>query len=515
MNQDIFFQLSLTAIAFLPSILLWSVGKEKYALYALLLAALVLRLVITSLDPYLNEWDERFHAVVAKNMMQYPLKPMIRLEALVPYRVDDWCCNYIWVHKQPLFLWQMALSMKVFGVNTIALRLPGAIMGTFMVYLLYRIAQIWTNNTTAAYLGALLFAAGYYNLELCSGAMPLDQNDLVMGAYVTASIWVFCEYSIRPRWRWVILAGIFAGCAVLTKWLTGLLVFGGWGIWLLFLPERRSQWRSWTDLLLSAGICAALFLPWQWYILHAFPAETAASYAHNIKHIVEDLGHNGTDWTHFAFMQKAYGGIGLLGLMGLGCLLSWRKPAHRMLSASMTAMFWVVYAFFSFAVATKMPGLTFPVAGIGFIWAGMGAAAVLHFLTIKWSLKMPLLKAATGAVAAALLGWYSFQPAAIAAFRSSDNAGRLKKLHNTALYQSLQHYVRPEEIIINCKTMEDTEVRFWQPNNAYHWWPQEKQLDSLIQLGYSFCAFKSHGEQKLPDFILQNPRVRILDLEVE
>ena len=80
MNQDIFFQLSLTAIAFLPSILLWSVGKEKYALYALLLAALVLRLVITSLDPYLNEWDERFHAVVAKNMMQYPLKPMIRLE---------------------------------------------------------------------------------------------------------------------------------------------------------------------------------------------------------------------------------------------------------------------------------------------------------------------------------------------------------------------------------------------------------------------------------------------------
>jgi hypothetical protein len=65
------------------------------------------------------------------------------------------------------------------------------------------------------------------------------------------------------------------------------------------------------------------------------------------------------------------------------------------------------------------------------------------------------------------------------------------------------------------KTIEDTEVRFWQPNNAYHWWPQEKQLDSLIQLGYSFCAFKSHGEQKLPDFILQNPKVRILDLKVE
>ena len=45
--SDIFFQLSLATIAFLPSILFWSVGKEKYALYTLLLAALVFLTAVT------------------------------------------------------------------------------------------------------------------------------------------------------------------------------------------------------------------------------------------------------------------------------------------------------------------------------------------------------------------------------------------------------------------------------------------------------------------------------------
>jgi len=95
--------------------------KPRQALAILILTGFVLRVFIALLDPYLQDWDERFHALVAKNMMDNPFKPMLRAESIIPYNIEDWCCNHIWVHKQPLFLWFMALSMKIFGVSVLHL----------------------------------------------------------------------------------------------------------------------------------------------------------------------------------------------------------------------------------------------------------------------------------------------------------------------------------------------------------------------------------------------------------
>lgn len=499
-------------LLFLPSLYFFYSGKDKYALWLLLLASAMVRLVMIQLDPFLHDWDERFHAVVAKNMMQYPFQPMIRLHAILPYDVNQWCCNYIWVHKQPLFLWQMALSMKLFGVNTFALRLPNVLMGTFMVFTLYDTAKIWTNQIKIAYMTALLFAVGYYNLELAAGAMALDHNDTMMGGYVMASIWAFSRYTSTEQRKWAIWVGIFAGCAVLTKWLTGLLVFGGWGIWLLLDTPNRTKGRAWLDLLLGAITCAIVFLPWQWYIRTAFPAESAASYAHNVKHIFEDLGHPGDQWTHALFMGIAYSGKYFLLLMYIGFILSWQQPINRKLSVAMAAMFTVVYVFFSYFVGTKMPGLTFPVAGIGFIWIAIAAFKIFEILTnwlpsyyapVKFTLSFLLLLSLMG---------YSLEPDQMALARQPDNVERNKEIENTRVYQSLNQYVAPDEVILNCKNFEDTELRFWQPNNAYHWCPAENQIDSLYSNGYKLSAFKSHNDQALPAYMQNNPKVKIIDL---
>src|SRR4051812_1318969 len=85
---------------------------------------LALRCYMAGLDPFLHEWDECFHALVARNMMDHPLVPMLRKGQLLPYDYQQWVGNTVWLHKQPLFLWQMALSMKLFGVSEFALRLP-------------------------------------------------------------------------------------------------------------------------------------------------------------------------------------------------------------------------------------------------------------------------------------------------------------------------------------------------------------------------------------------------------
>ena len=51
-------------------------GKIDQAVIGIVLAGLLLRIFIIS-DPVVHDWDERFHALVAKNMIENPLKPTL------------------------------------------------------------------------------------------------------------------------------------------------------------------------------------------------------------------------------------------------------------------------------------------------------------------------------------------------------------------------------------------------------------------------------------------------------
>jgi len=226
-------------IASLPAIvsayLFFYTNKKNTALGLLLLSALLLRLLIISLDPFLHEWDERYHALVAKNMVTNPFKPMLVVHPIMAYNMLDWSNSHIWVHKQPLFLWQMAASMKVFGINEIAMRLPSAIMSTGLVWLTYDLCKNWVpKHNEVAFIAAFLTTFSAYTLELVSGRFSLDHNDLAFVFYVTCSFWAWTRYVHEgSRLKWAVLVGLFVGLAVLNKWLTGYLVFGGWGLYLL------------------------------------------------------------------------------------------------------------------------------------------------------------------------------------------------------------------------------------------------------------------------------------------
>ena len=239
-QSETFTGILLTTIPALASMYFYFIRRDERAgLALLLLTAFVLRLLMISLDPYVQSWDERFHALVAKNMMDFPFKPMLYREQIMPYKPDDWSAMHIWVHKQPLFMWQMALSMKIFGLSTFALRLPSAIMGTTLVWLTYDIGRKWIRNDHVAFISAFLTAFAYYALELTAGWMSLEHNDIAFLFYMTCCIWAFTKYlHSQFQIKWAILIGIFAGLAILNKWLVGLLIFGGWGLYLiLFLPR--------------------------------------------------------------------------------------------------------------------------------------------------------------------------------------------------------------------------------------------------------------------------------------
>ncbi|WP_420459623.1 ArnT family glycosyltransferase [Neolewinella sp.] len=187
--QELSARLAVAALPGLVSVYLFFARScTTPALTLLIVSSFLLHLTMAAADPFLHPWDERFHALVAKHMMAEPFRPMLRLDPILPYDLEAWCCNHIWVHKQPLFLWQMVLSMKVFGVSEVAVRLPSAVMGALGTLLVYGIGRYWSKSREVGFTAALLFGFSRYHLELTAGRYNLDHNDVAFAFYVTAGI---------------------------------------------------------------------------------------------------------------------------------------------------------------------------------------------------------------------------------------------------------------------------------------------------------------------------------------
>ncbi len=486
-------------------------NRKNYqiALLMLIISGLILRLLMASVDPFLQEWDERFHALVAKNLMNHPFQPMLRVNPIMPYRIEDWCCNHIWLHKQPLFLYQMALSMKIFGINEISIRIPSAIMGSISIYFIYDIAKKWIKNIDVAYLAALLFAVSYYQLELTSGRLLLDQNDVAFTFYVTASFWAFIKYLYtESKLKWALTIGLFVGCAVLIKWLTGILVFGGWGFYILLESRIKFEWKEWRYLFSSVIVSLFVFIPWQLYISHEFPIETSIMHKSNINHMLDDLGHPGSMWFHLNHMRTIYGQYLLLfAPFGIYQLFK-TKNINKNLSISFISMIIVIYFFFSVIVKTKMPAFTFPVNSIVWILISFGILT-----SLKYRSKNKIFNSAFAI--SILLSFYTLKPWKIIAHRSKSNVERNSKIENTLIYKNLNLEDKLKgRIILNCKGFEDVELMFYKDVNAFHWYPKENTLDSLMQRGFKFAAFKSHNNQGLAKYIYTNKDIIIIDKQL-
>lgn len=484
-------------------------NDKKLAIILLLITAFLLRLIMITLDPFIHEWDERFHGLVAKNMISNPFRPMLFVNPVLPYQLEDWSYNHIWVHKQPLFLWQMALSMKLFGINTIALRLPSAILGTVMVWLTYDMANKWLKDDRIAFLSAFITATAYYALELTSGWRSLEHNDMIFTFYATCSFWAFTKYVYSPQHtKWAIITGVFVGFAILNKWLVGLLVYGGWGLYLL-LCDDRWNYRKYLHLILSIGVACIIFLPWQLYIINTFPVESAIAFEYNRKHITSDLGHDGNVFTHLGFLPTAYQYL-LVCFIAIGMITIFEsKKADYKISVAFLAMIVVIFSFFSIVVATKMPAFVYPVSALMIILMAYG---IFYFWDKVFSYLqlIPLHRNQLLMLITIVAGFLSLKVGVISHDRSIENQYRNSKMHNASLLNSIDDQLAAQYIFLNCKSYESIEMMFYKNTTAYHWYPAPNTIDSLQALGHKFAAFQFPA-QTLPAYIAEDKEILILE----
>ena len=160
--------------------------------------------------------------------------------------------------KPPFFIWLQALSMKVFGVNEYAARLPVALFGIATLLLIYKAGLRIKGNYfglfwVLAYLGSLA-PIFYFKLGLI---------DPVFNFFIYASVWqlYLAEDARRlgqsPRIHWL-LCGIHIGLAMLCKGQVALLILGCVGIVRLIQRPRHILPGFSGLLLFLLGMCAIL-----------------------------------------------------------------------------------------------------------------------------------------------------------------------------------------------------------------------------------------------------------------
>src|SRR5690606_18576255 len=153
----------------LALILQYRFQKTTLALICLFGAAFLVRLCFAHLDPFLHPWDEKFHALVARNMMAAPLTPMLKPAAIYTKVPEAWCCNHIWLHKQPLLIRKTALSMQLYRISEFSIRYLRIQSCTLMILLLYHISLITINDQNFSFFAASLFCFSYFQLGVISG----------------------------------------------------------------------------------------------------------------------------------------------------------------------------------------------------------------------------------------------------------------------------------------------------------------------------------------------------------
>lgn len=250
-----------------------------------------------SYDRFLHCWDERYHALVAKNLMHHPLQPLLYRNPVLPYDFTNWTINHVWLHKQPLTLWCMAISMKLFGVSEWAIRIPSILCSTLGIVLVYRIcASIFDRK--AALFSSFLFAVNGLIIELASGRAATDHPDIFFLFFILLGIWSSVRFAERGRFIWAISGGLATGAALLCKWFPGLIVLP---VSLVLIRNNR-QFSNRQVIAYGTVLCsvaAVVFLPWQIYIQRYFPAEADWERQYNLRHFLAALEGQGAPWYYF------------------------------------------------------------------------------------------------------------------------------------------------------------------------------------------------------------------------
>jgi 4-amino-4-deoxy-L-arabinose transferase-like glycosyltransferase len=217
----------------------------------------------------------------------------------------------LWNTKPPLAIWLMVLSLKVFGVNEWALRLPTLLAAAGTVALTMRFAWRLTGSRFVTFASTLLLALsfGFYGYHAAWSA----EYDSLLCLFTTAYLFGLFESLHRdhPSALAILGSALAVALAFLTKDIAALLP--GLGVALYVLVHRRwlrllrSPWYG-IGAVLAAVLVAGFYLLREQaapgYLRASLDNEIAGRYAHDLNFAD---GHQTTFAYYFIMLPQMFG----------------------------------------------------------------------------------------------------------------------------------------------------------------------------------------------------------------
>jgi 4-amino-4-deoxy-L-arabinose transferase-like glycosyltransferase len=250
--------------------------------------------------------------------------------------------NSITVDKTPASLWLMALSVRLFGLNSWSILVPEALAGVATVGVLYTTVRRWFGSGAGLLAGAVMaltpVAVLMYRFNNPDALLVLL---LVLAAYA-------CVRAVETAsTRWLVLVGVLVGFGFLTKMLQAFLVVPAFALTYLVVAPT-TIWRRVRQLLV-AGLAMLVGAGWWVAIVELLPASARPYIGGSQTNSVLDLafGYNGFGRITGDEVGSvgggrggpAGGGVGMWGETGLtrmfnadnGGQVSWLLPAALVL----------------------------------------------------------------------------------------------------------------------------------------------------------------------------------------
>jgi 4-amino-4-deoxy-L-arabinose transferase-like glycosyltransferase len=171
--------------------------------------------------------------------------------------------GFITVDKPPGALWITGLSVRLFGMSSLSVLAPQAVMGVATVAVLFAAVRRAVPDPTQGAVAGLIAGA----ILACTPAAALlfrfNNPDALLVLLLTVAAYCATRAVQASSRRWLMLVGAVVGAAFLTKMMQAFLVLPG--MVAAYLLVAQASWRS--RLLHVAAATAVLVASGGWWVL--------------------------------------------------------------------------------------------------------------------------------------------------------------------------------------------------------------------------------------------------------
>jgi 4-amino-4-deoxy-L-arabinose transferase-like glycosyltransferase len=486
--MNIFFLVVISVVIYIKSFQFYKNTEIYKSLILIILGGFILRGWCV-VYPFLCDWDERYHALVAKNLSENPLLPLLYKNPLLPYDYHHWTVNHVWLHKQPLALWLIALSIKIFGNVAWAVRLPSLIAACLSIFLTFKLGKFFRNEKVGL-LAAFLQSINGFVIEVSVGRESTEHIDTLFFFFIQLSIFWITIYLSKKSLLNLFLIGFWMGCAILTKWLPALIVLP---IFIILTSNTEGVGKTIFNAIFILGTSCLVFLPWQFYIFNHFPNEAKWENEYNFLHLTEAVeNHSGAWWWYIDYARKQWNELILIAFPWF--LFVFSRKMNRIKWLALVAWIVIPYIFFSM-VATKMISyIIFTAPAIFIILSSFWWHLKDNPLKIKWLNQLILTAMIVLAVRYCYERMWFFR----------DNSEPIAK---TVWMKNLNQKIKSEKSVI-FNWDNPIEGMFYTPFTFYQNLPTDEQLKDIKTKGYDVYIVRTPS---LPSNFLNKPNIQLLD----